>query len=189
MNHPLLSELQEPFVEPIKNKGNTTSNILASNLFTYANIFVLLLNILLLSNMLHTIFPSKLRCFDLPPCQCYFAFVQPTELTQGLAPANGVISFNFQRYKDNDGGEYAGSPRPELEDAWDDLMRGEVFRALKEDVVLANGNPEEVILLEHGGYLAGLNVYHELHCIEWIKRNYSRVQSIDELRSKEGHLG
>lgn len=84
---------------------------------------------------------------------------------------------------------YAGESRPELEDAWDDLMRAEVFRATAEDLSLDDEAVNDAVTLEHGGYLASLSVYHALHCIEWIKRNYARAHTIDELHGKEGHLG
>ncbi|EGP89809.1 uncharacterized protein MYCGRDRAFT_35535 [Zymoseptoria tritici IPO323] len=83
---------------------------------------------------------------------------------------------------------YAGESRPELEDAWDDLMRAEVFRATAEDLSLDDEAVNDAVTLEHGGYLASLSVYHALHCIEWIKRNYARAHTIDELHGKEGHL-
>ena len=45
------------------------------------------------------------------------------------------------------------------------LISGEIFRASKEDLQKSGVWFEDAIALEHGGYLSGLGVMHELHCL------------------------
>jgi hypothetical protein len=115
----------------------------------------------------------------------FFSYLADT----AAAPANTVVAYELREYNETDRDEFAGETRLELEDAWDNLMRGEVFRASTEDLVIAFGSAANSVQLEHGGYLAGLSVYHQLHCIEWIKRSYARVKTMEELHEKENHLG
>lgn len=131
--------------------------------------------------------------------------MRPADVTS--APANPVVAYEYRELDESNVNAWAGKPRPELEDIWDDLMRGrppdlpssldkltgertgEVFRATREDLEMSRGGVDDSIELEHGGYLATLSVYHELHCLEWIKRSYARVESLDQLHEKEDHLG
>ncbi|RAH41263.1 uncharacterized protein BO95DRAFT_468006 [Aspergillus brunneoviolaceus CBS 621.78] len=69
---------------------------------------------------------------------------------------------------------YGGDPRPELEESWDNLMRKSFFRATKDEMIQWGEYGDDSIALENGGYLAYLRVYGELHCMDWLKRQYSR---------------
>lgn len=31
---------------------------------------------------------------------------------------------------------------------------------------------DNAVELKHGGYMAAFNVYHELHCLDWFKRDF-----------------
>ncbi|KAF4304178.1 hypothetical protein GTA08_BOTSDO08549 [Botryosphaeria dothidea] len=135
------------------------------------NIGVLLLDLLALLKFTSQTPRITPGCSDLPP-----------------SPANPVVAYEYRELDESNVNAWAGKPRPELEDIWDDLMRGEVFRATREDLEMSRGGIDDSIELEHGGYLATLSVYHELHCLEWIKRSYARVESLDQLHEKEDHL-
>ena len=62
-----------------------------------------------------------------------------------------------------DGHYYTGNPNSNVDTAWENLLRGMHLRVTAEE--LAHRNQTSVALTEGGGYLAWLEVFHELHCI------------------------
>lgn len=61
------------------------------------------------------------------------------------------------------GNPYAGAPTPELDAAWDDLLAPMHIRVSQGE--LRRDNQKSVALIEGGGYLGWLGVFHELHCV------------------------
>jgi hypothetical protein len=74
----------------------------------------------------------------------FFSYLADT----AAAPANTVVAYELREYNETDRDEFAGETRLELEDAWDNLMRGEVFRASTEDLVIAFGSAANSVELE-----------------------------------------
>ncbi|KAH8896403.1 hypothetical protein GQ53DRAFT_626293, partial [Thozetella sp. PMI_491] len=66
---------------------------------------------------------------------------------------------------------YTGPPSRESEDAWWELLEPALFNASAEEVERAGESLENAAEVMMGGYLAGLGVYHQLHCLQKI-RNY-----------------
>ena len=58
---------------------------------------------------------------------------------------------------------FKGPPRPELDEAWNKLLGPTSIRVSKE--TLDRINRTSVPLLDGSGYMAGLDVYHQLHCL------------------------
>lgn len=58
---------------------------------------------------------------------------------------------------------FKGPPRPELDEAWNKLLGPTSIRVNKE--TLDRINRTSVPLLDGSGYMAGLDVYHQLHCL------------------------
>lgn len=59
---------------------------------------------------------------------------------------------------------FKGPPRPELEEAWHKLLNpAAAVRVEKE--VLDRINRTSVALQDGSGYMVGLDVYHQLHCL------------------------
>jgi hypothetical protein len=58
---------------------------------------------------------------------------------------------------------FKGLPRPELDEAWNKLLGPTAIRVSKE--VLDKINRTSVPLLDGSGYMASLDVYHQLHCL------------------------
>ena len=58
---------------------------------------------------------------------------------------------------------YAGEPSPEIDAAWDTLLKPMHISVTQEE--LERDNQESVALPEKGGYLGWMGVFHELHCI------------------------
>ncbi|CRG89610.1 hypothetical protein PISL3812_06649 [Talaromyces islandicus] len=70
---------------------------------------------------------------------------------------------------------YAGPRTPEMDKAWENLKFYEIWRATKEELELSGAYEDRSLRLEHGGYMAIMRVYHELHCLlnqDWIKREW-----------------
>ncbi|MCJ1326642.1 hypothetical protein MMC10_003307 [Thelotrema lepadinum] len=65
--------------------------------------------------------------------------------------------------------KYTGKPSRELDDAWTNLVGNLHIRVSSEDLEQMK---EKSIPLsdEKGGYLVGLDVYHQLHCLQYIRR-------------------
>ncbi|KAK7186853.1 uncharacterized protein CC84DRAFT_1092207 [Paraphaeosphaeria sporulosa] len=64
---------------------------------------------------------------------------------------------------------YKGHPRPELDQAWHDLLENSNIRVSEEE--LKKINRTSIKLTDGSGdYMAGLNVHHHLHCLKSIRR-------------------
>ncbi|TQW00911.1 tat pathway signal sequence [Cordyceps javanica] len=67
--------------------------------------------------------------------------------------------------------KFRGMPRPEVDEAWDDLLRYNDIRVQKAD--LEKANITSVPLNdEQGGYFVTLDVYHTLHCVNHVRMSY-----------------
>ncbi|OHW94993.1 hypothetical protein CSPAE12_06366 [Colletotrichum incanum] len=69
-------------------------------------------------------------------------------------------------------GKYTGEPRPEVDQAWKDLLQYNNIR-VSEDWVHRWGREHEAVKLPDGGYLGMLSVFHELHCIKRLYQTLS----------------
>ncbi|CCF36100.1 hypothetical protein CH063_01429 [Colletotrichum higginsianum] len=69
-------------------------------------------------------------------------------------------------------GKYTGEPRPEVDQAWKDLLQYNNIR-VSEDWVNRWGREHEAVKLPDGGYLGMLSVFHELHCIKRLYQTLS----------------
>lgn len=58
---------------------------------------------------------------------------------------------------------FMGHPRPELDAAWHDLLAGTLVRYSAEELHLANTTTS--IRHKEGGYVGGMGVSHQLHCL------------------------
>ncbi|MCJ1464909.1 hypothetical protein MMC07_003524 [Pseudocyphellaria aurata] len=80
------------------------------------------------------------------------------------------ISKRFTAFQDS---PFTGSPGPDSDRAWHDLLSNMSVRVSREE--LERGNQTSVQLPD-GGYMAWLGVFHELHCIkmlrQWKYRDY-----------------
>lgn len=59
--------------------------------------------------------------------------------------------------------QFVGQPRPEMDQAWHDLLAGTSIK-LSEDELLLAGNATS-IGHKDGGYIGGLGISHSLHCV------------------------
>ncbi|KAK4090436.1 hypothetical protein Purlil1_5108 [Purpureocillium lilacinum] len=98
-------------------------------------------------------------------CECENAAV--------YSPAKAAIKYEKQMIVHNlaDNGKYRGPPRPEQDAAWEDLLRYNNLRVQKEDLDKANATSVP-LNDDQGGYLATLDVFHTLHCVNKIRKSY-----------------
>jgi hypothetical protein len=95
------------------------------------------------------------------------------ESTAVYSPAQTAVQYKRQTIVHNlkDDGAFRGPPRPELDEAWGDLLKYNNLRLSGED--LQRANLTSVSLNdEQGGYLASLDVFHTLHCVNKIRKMY-----------------
>jgi len=64
---------------------------------------------------------------------------------------------------DPDTPKFMGKARPELDEAWHNLLEGTMIRFTAEELKLAN-NASSVAYMD-GGYVGGLGISHSLHCL------------------------
>ncbi|KAJ4301949.1 hypothetical protein N0V90_004045 [Kalmusia sp. IMI 367209] len=97
---------------------------------------------------------------------------RPTpRLTTRPAPARGAIQWEKTSFQNALGQEnpFKGPPRPELDQAWHDLLENSNIRVSKEELEKINRTSIE-LADGSGEYMAGLNVHHHLHCLKSIRR-------------------
>ncbi|KAI0412118.1 hypothetical protein F5X98DRAFT_382919 [Xylaria grammica] len=75
---------------------------------------------------------------------------------------------NRNMTSDFDSPRFLGNPRPELDEAWHELLAGTAISLSEEDLRLADAPGS--VRLKSGGYIGGLGISHSLHCIKRIKQ-------------------
>ncbi|KAI8946326.1 hypothetical protein F4801DRAFT_564932 [Xylaria longipes] len=70
--------------------------------------------------------------------------------------------------EDPDTPKFMGKPRPELDDAWHELLDSTLIRFSSEEMMFANNASS--IAHKDGGFVGGLGVSHTLHCLKRIKQ-------------------
>ncbi|CAI6340618.1 unnamed protein product [Periconia digitata] len=86
------------------------------------------------------------------------------------SPAENAIDYHRITIDGDAVNKYKGSPSPELDKAWLDLLHGFKIRVTAEELDAVNRtstNAED----GEGGYLATLDVFHHLHCL-WNVRHF-----------------
>jgi len=86
------------------------------------------------------------------------------------SPANEVLRWQLHQFHSGDGheGPYSGYPRPELEEAWENLLGNMNVRLSLKDLKAFNREEDAVQLPDGSGYAGTLNIYHEIHCVKWM---------------------
>ncbi|KAI1630543.1 hypothetical protein F4809DRAFT_636470 [Biscogniauxia mediterranea] len=101
----------------------------------------------------------KLCTFSCPSC------TPGAEKPYSPAPVSYI---NRYLTSDPDTPKFMGKPRPELDEAWHNLLAGTMIRYSEEELFLAN-NSTSVRHIE-GGYVGGLGISHSLHCLKRLKQ-------------------
>ncbi|KAJ1715748.1 hypothetical protein NYO67_2047 [Aspergillus flavus] len=93
------------------------------------------------------------------------------EFPHTYSPASEALKWEVRTFQNQleTSNPYKGPPRPELEEAWHNLLHpSAAIRVSKE--ALDRINRTSVQLLDGSGYMVALDVYHQLHCLRWVRR-------------------
>ena len=88
---------------------------------------------------------------------------------------------NGSEYRDIQGVQYVGEPSPEIDQAWDDIFPGTGVD-LTEDQARAAGLIGQTYQKPSGHYLAGISVFHDIHCLNKLRR----ATRLDYYRDSDG---
>ncbi len=95
-----------------------------------------------------------------------------TDNAHELASVHGLsISYRPSLFHNLTHNPFAGQPDQAIDAAWDELMAPMHIRITAEELQL--DNQKSVKLIERGGYLGWLGVFHELHCIVCTQRKFT----------------
>ncbi|KAF2438360.1 hypothetical protein P171DRAFT_436864 [Karstenula rhodostoma CBS 690.94] len=106
-----------------------------------------------------------------------FSFLR-NQRAQVYSPVNPLITYERQPlHEDHEVLEhkgFVGHPN-DTESHWRDLLEPMNFKATEEELRKANINiDDKVVRVSGGGYVGVLSVYHELHCLEALRRSTLR---------------
>ncbi|KAJ5589370.1 hypothetical protein N7537_012048 [Penicillium hordei] len=73
--------------------------------------------------------------------------------------------------KDTPGPKYVGTPSPEIDKAWDDLLYGQIVNLPESDV--PDVKDRTFFRTEYQAYETGLDSVHQLHCINQVRKAFS----------------
>ena len=150
------------FVHPAACVSERRSTLLLWSWVAQALLFAISLTTLVLANQVKQAAASSERCVEKlsPP-----------------SPALAAVSdeYELRRFMGTIGGDsqYMGRPTDERVQRWRDLQRSKSFGLSHEELVQL-GAPESSVQLpaeEGGGYMAVLEVYHHIHCVEVLWKN------------------
>jgi len=100
---------------------------------------------------------------EIPYCESLIV-VNAMKIPTDKQPAPAPVTYVNKWLKgDIDTPKFVGQPRPEMDEAWHDLLSGTAIRFSEEELKLANNATS----IEHkdGGYVGGLGISHSLHCV------------------------
>ncbi|KAH8805171.1 hypothetical protein F5884DRAFT_798588 [Xylogone sp. PMI_703] len=67
--------------------------------------------------------------------------------------------------------KYIGDPNEEIDQAWDELIKGRYFKITEQEAKEAFGEKyNETWYEKAGAYVAGLDMFHTLHCLDQLRR-------------------
>ncbi|MCJ1312070.1 hypothetical protein MMC25_005744 [Agyrium rufum] len=90
------------------------------------------------------------------------------------SPARSVVRYEAVEF-DNlllGTSPFRGPMRPEQDEAWDILLEDQNIIVQEEDLIKVNRT--SLKMYDGSGYLAALDVYHELHCLNYIRKYIHR---------------
>lgn len=92
-----------------------------------------------------------------------------------IAPAIKSVKYHDIRYNGSlkAPSSFRGEPSPEVDESWTSITKAvPLFSIDEEDVARLRKNKDEIVRVpdeEGGGYLAGLEASHQLHCVNILR--------------------
>ncbi|KAF1959417.1 hypothetical protein CC80DRAFT_490342 [Byssothecium circinans] len=117
----------------------------------------------------------------------YFAMNKVPSGTLKISPAREAIEYQQQYFdiKPEIDSTWIGEPSEELDANWHNLLQNTNIRITKDEFSWLD---RPGIALPDGGYLAALNVYHELHCVKRLHQYMYPDYYFPHLTKHEKHL-
>lgn len=166
-------------------RTSTAWCILQSSSLFGSNILVLLVNFAVVVTMWNQVRGVKSYCPEIPYSMTSPGTSSPKEiLTNGESFSLPAPSMKHVRYEMTpldltSRTPYAGPQTRELDRAWEKLQINEIWRATADELQRSGAfEPGKSLRLEHGGYMAIMRIYHELHCLNWIKREWDPTRPV-----------
>ncbi|KAG9236804.1 hypothetical protein BJ875DRAFT_203897 [Amylocarpus encephaloides] len=86
------------------------------------------------------------------------------------SPTKSITTYERKTlWRDIDNNVFTGSPRPEFDKAWHELLSPMVIRITNDE--LKTLHKPSLALLDGSGFIAETAAYHELHCIKRLRRH------------------
>ncbi|KAF2660930.1 hypothetical protein K491DRAFT_774261 [Lophiostoma macrostomum CBS 122681] len=125
-----------------------------------AHTILLTVSLTLFINGVYLATPSQARC---------------AQILSSYSPA--VTAVEYEDVKFNGSlkapSVYRGNPSPEIDEAWSRVTKSvPLFSITEDDVAKLNKNKDEIVKVpdaEGGGYLAGLEASHQIHCVNLLR--------------------
>ncbi|KAH9238240.1 hypothetical protein K456DRAFT_1826991, partial [Colletotrichum gloeosporioides 23] len=93
------------------------------------------------------------------------------------APAKEAVVLEKAKFHAglNDTTRFRGDPRPELEDAWDELLSAINIRVDDDELTKMGRDASTAVKINdgEGGYAGMLDIFHHLHCLRMIRIGYT----------------
>ncbi|KAI8946016.1 hypothetical protein F4801DRAFT_566111 [Xylaria longipes] len=98
-------------------------------------------------------------------------FLASKHVPQPYSPASHVLFYERQPLYFGEDVRYSGLPG-EVDEAWDTLLEPINIRTTKDELRQARSpTSDDIVQVSDGGYVSVLSVYHELHCLDALRRN------------------
>ncbi|KAL9597416.1 MAG: hypothetical protein Q9219_005169 [cf. Caloplaca sp. 3 TL-2023] len=159
-------------LEKTRSDGRLSTRRLTYNLLTILNGVVFLVAILMLSMVIDWQHNIEAKC--LQRHSWYYLVDQSTApALKDIDPIYRSLVFNGSLDYPS---IYRGDPSPEIDAAWDDIEHVHTMRISEDDILKIGKSTDAVkIPAEYGGgYLASLEVNHQLHCVNFLRKSLYR---------------
>ncbi|KAI0814709.1 hypothetical protein GGR55DRAFT_632897 [Xylaria sp. FL0064] len=112
-------------------------------------------------------------------------FLGSKRVLQPYSPASHVLFYERRSLYFGEDVRYSGLPW-EVDEAWDNLLEPINIRSTKDELRQAHSpTSDDIVQVSDGGYVSVLSVYHELHCLDALRRNIFRDYYYPNATAKE----
>ncbi|KAF9467182.1 hypothetical protein BDZ94DRAFT_58297 [Collybia nuda] len=91
------------------------------------------------------------------------------------SPVQDILKYEVRTFhggfRPGDKSTYQGPPSKEIDDAWEDLYRYTAISRIPKSDAARLPNKTYPLLGDEGHYVVGLDVFHQLHCLDMIRRS------------------
>ncbi|KAL1880100.1 hypothetical protein Daus18300_001463 [Diaporthe australafricana] len=106
-----------------------------------------------------------------PYCERLLTHLKLLKSDPAAAPVRDVLSYRREPLYFGEDSEYTGLPQ-QVDEAWDQLLEPVNIRASKHEIQQSHSEiSDDIVRVSDGGYVSVLSVYHELHCLDTLRRN------------------